>query len=254
MVRASPRRRGRPNAHARYDVEPDSPGRTGTDGYDQPEDHVEDHWRWRPDWAHDRACLWWYLTFEDHPQVADATEKLRRRLAEHPAADVVPAPWLHMTVGEVAFADQVPAVGVAAVADAVRQAVAGHNIWLELGTLTTMPGAVVLAAGPLEPWRGLAERVRSATEAAGAGPAVAESFWPHVTLAYVNRRVSRTALLHDLERDVPEIRVEPRALTLVAVTRRDRHYQWLVHDRAALGGRPGMSAGLAESGASLLGR
>jgi 2'-5' RNA ligase len=237
-------------------VPPSQLGRTPTDGYSRVEDHVDDHWRWRPDWAPGRACLWWYLTFEDHPEVADATETLRRRLADHPAADPVPAPWLHLTVCEVAFADRLPAAGVASVADSVREAVAAHHISLELRTVTTMPGAVVLAAGPLGPWRGLAERVRSATEAAGAGPAVAvaESFWPHVTLAYVNRRVSRTALLHDLERDVPEIRVEPRALTLAAVTRRDRHYQWLVHDRAPLGGRPGMSAGLAKSEASPLSR
>jgi 2'-5' RNA ligase len=219
-------------------------GGTTPDVDDSLED-VDDHWGWRPDWAHDRACLWWYLTFEDHPQVAAGTEKLRRSLADQPALDPVPAPWLHMTLCEVAFADQLPATRVAAVADAVRQTVADDSISLELAQVTTMPGAVVLAADPLGPLRALAEKIRSVTEAAGAGPAVAgtEDVWPHVTLAYVNRRVPRKALLVDLKGDVAEILVQPRALTLAAVTRHDRHYQWMVHDRVPLNGRPETSAG-----------
>ena len=213
---------------------------TGPNG-DHPDDWLDDHWRWRPDWAVDRACVWWYLTFDRHPEVAEATEPLRRLLAERPAVDPVPADWLHLTVCEVDFADQLTSA-LDAVVDAVREAVEEDEVPLELGPLTTMSGAVVLAAGPSRPWAELADKIRSATAATGVRcvPAPTEPFEPHVTVAYVNSRVPRAALLADLDAAVPEIHLQPGEFTLAAVTRRDRHYQWVVQGRAAL--RTGLPA------------
>ena len=38
------------------------------DTYPTDTSRLGEHWRWRPDWRRDRACLWWYL-FEDAPAV-----------------------------------------------------------------------------------------------------------------------------------------------------------------------------------------
>ena len=80
--------------------------------------HAE-HWRWRPDWKHDRACLWWYLTFEDAPAVRGLAQRVQHLLGRAPQLDLIPFPWLHLTLLEVGFADEVPAATVARQASSV---------------------------------------------------------------------------------------------------------------------------------------
>jgi 2'-5' RNA ligase len=194
---------------------------------------LKNHWTWRPDWRIDRPCLWWYLTFEDQPALAAALGDTRSALHRMREVDVIPPQWLHLTLTEAGFPDEVSedrvAAAVSTVADALRDQ---PPLTLTLGPLTTLPGAAVLAAHPIEALRVLHRTVREATAAAGLSPAQPgeEDFWPHVSIGYLNRRADRSALMSAASATVPtrtEVTVD--RVSLAAVTRRDQHYQWTVH-------------------------
>jgi 2'-5' RNA ligase len=189
---------------------------------------LEDHWTWRPDWAADRPCLLWYLTFTGQPVLADLVETARARLSSVAAVDPVPAPWLHLTLDDVGFEDEVAPEQVRDVVARVFAAVAEQPLPpLELGPVNTMVDALVLEAAPGDALVELRDLLRTCTEEVLPGAASAlDAFWPHVTLAYSNAPVGRAALLAALD-DLGEARlvVEPQ-LVLAAVTRREKHYQW----------------------------
>jgi len=189
---------------------------------------LSDHWTWRPDWAADRACLLWYLTFTEEPALAELVETARSRLSSVPAVDPVPSPWLHLTLDDVGFEDEVSAEQQRDVVAAVVDAVAERPLPpLELGPVTTMVDALVLEAAPGPELLSLRDLLRSCTDEVLPGATSAlDAFWPHVTLAYSNAPVGRAALLSALE-DLEDARVVVRPqLVLAAVTRREKHYQW----------------------------
>jgi hypothetical protein len=88
---------------------------------------VRNHWWWRPGWAPGRRLYAWHLTFGDqtltgglaslHRVVAD----YQAHLAEPPGLDLVPAEWLHLTVQDVSFADEVAEDDLVRIVAAVRQ-------------------------------------------------------------------------------------------------------------------------------------
>jgi 2'-5' RNA ligase len=194
---------------------------------------LRNHWTWRPDWHTDRPCLWWYLTFEDQPGLAAALRDVRAALHRMPEIDVIPPQWLHLTLSEAGFPDEVTEDRVRVVVSAVAGALRDQPpLTVTLGPLTTLPEAAVLAAHPLQALRQLRRTVREATAAAGLSPAAPgeEDFWPHVSVGYLNRRTDPSALMAAVSASVPtrtEVTVD--RVSLAAVTRRDQHYQWTLH-------------------------
>jgi hypothetical protein len=83
-----------------------------------------DHWGWRPDWQSERPCLMWYLTFEDQPELADLALRSHERLRRLGAVDLIPVPWLHLTLDEVGFVDAVGPEDVDRVVESVRAVLA----------------------------------------------------------------------------------------------------------------------------------
>jgi 2'-5' RNA ligase len=201
--------------------------------------HAE-HWRWRPDWKHDRACLWWYLTFEAAPAVRALARRVQDLLGGAPQLDLIPSPWLHLTLLEVGFADEVPATTVDRVAQLARAELEDFTSFdLELGPVRPMPGAVVLQARgkALAP---LHERLTDAVRTAQAGDAAGapRTFVPHVSVAYVNRDCDPGEVLGPLDgAELPSS--SPTAtvgsVRLAAVTRKRRHYQWTTRAVVPLG-------------------
>jgi 2'-5' RNA ligase len=194
-----------------------------------------EHWRWRPDWRRDRACLWWYLTFEDAPAVRGLARGAQELLGRAPQLDVIPFAWLHLTLLEVGFADEVPPATVDRVVDTTRKALEDFPSFdLELGPVRSMPGAVVLQAhgDALDP---LHERLTDAVLAARGAAAVGalRAFVPHVSVAYVNRDCDPHEVMGpldgaDLSSPSPSATAAATVtrVRLAAVTRERRHYQW----------------------------
>jgi 2'-5' RNA ligase len=200
--------------------------------------HLRDHWQWRPEWGVDRACLLWYLTFDSQPDLSRQAGLVRACLSAVDQVDVVPVPWLHLTLDDVGFADEVAPAHVAQVVESARAAVVG---WtppvLTLGPLAPMDDSVVLEAGPVAELVALRNRLRVATTTVLGPdrPGHLDEFRPHVTLAYLNDASPPDAVMGPLSclAAAQPVVAEPR-LTLASVTRRDRHYQWTSRAELAL--------------------
>lgn len=190
-----------------------------------------EHWRWRPDWHQDRACLWWYLTFEDAPAVRELARRVQALLGRAPQLDLIPLRWLHLTLVEVGFGDEVPATTVDRVVHAAREALEGFSsLELDLGPVRSMRGAVVLQARG-EALEELHERLSDAGVAAQGADRTRSlrPFVPHVSVAYVNRDCDPHEVLGPLDGvdlATPSPSATVSRVRLAAVTRRRRHYQW----------------------------
>jgi 2'-5' RNA ligase len=205
---------------------------------------VEDlrsHWQWRPEWEEERACLLWYLTFEDQPRVREHAGHLQLAMRGSRTIDVVPQEWLHLTLDDVAYADEVSPDQVERLARSTQDAVVDFDLPpLDLGPAVAMPEALVLQATPRRPLTELRDRLCALSAAAlgrGKEP-LNEEFRPHVTLAYVNDDCPVRSVMDPLADLAPDtVRVTVPRLTLASVTRRDRHYQWRSRAVLALAGR-----------------
>jgi 2'-5' RNA ligase len=197
-----------------------------------------DHWGWRPEWAAERACWYWYLTFDTQTITQAVGGPLLRAVEAVPWLDPVPPAWLHLTLCDVGFADELEPEVLPEVVTAVERAVRAEAadrlpMQLGLGPAAAMDDAVVLAAEPRDRLRHLRRAVGSATQRV-LGPQRPlfhrHEFWPHVSLGYVNRAVPRQAVSSALAGwpQAGSARVRVDRLTLASVTRRDRHYQWQV--------------------------
>lgn len=190
---------------------------------------LRDHWGWRPDWATDRPRLLWYFTFDSHPDLARAAQSAADRLLGVPTVDVVPVPWLHMTLDDVGFVDELAPGQVDRVLETARATVSGWRSGpITLGPLVPMADALVLAADRVEEIEDLRCRLRAATTAVlgPEAPSVLDRHLPHVTLAYLNSACEAAAVMAPLEPVEQQVVVAAPRLTLASVTRRDRHYQW----------------------------
>jgi len=201
---------------------------------------LRDHWQWRPDWALDRPCLLWYLTFEHQPELSQRAAAAHERLRGVATVDPVPLPWLHLTVDDVGFVDALSPDQVDETVASARSAVAG---WrpppLTLGPVAPMEDSVVLPVGPPGELHELRDRLRTATTTtlgATANDALGV-FRPHVTLGYLNERCDASTVMRPLESVTadPVVVSVPR-VTLASVTRRERHYQWTVRGEVPLAG------------------
>jgi 2'-5' RNA ligase superfamily len=199
-------------------------------------DVLIDHWQWRPEWTVDRPCLLWYLTFENQPRLRRTVERLQSRLVGVAEVDPVPPPWLHLTVEDVAFVDE---IAPRQVHDLVETAASAMEGWsappLVLGPVAPMGDALVLEARPSERLQELRERLRASTSVA-LGPEKVRGpleFRPHVSFAYVNACCDLRQVLEPMDDLLADrVLVSVPTLTLAAVTRRNRHYQWIA--RASL--------------------
>jgi 2'-5' RNA ligase len=202
-----------------------------------------DHTRWRPDWTSCRPLVWWYLTFDQVPVVAEHALRAAAPLDVLPHVDVPPPEWLHLTMCEVGFRDDVDdhrlEAGVAAVREALRDA---PPLDLRLGPVNSLHDAVVLEARPLDRLRDVRATVRGAMAEAGIDPVQRDEaqFWPHVTIGYLNAETDHHALMdevgtHAADAATAAVPISADRLELVEVTRADRHYRWRTLHSVRLG-------------------
>jgi hypothetical protein len=216
-------------------------------------DRFTDHWSWRPEWTEQRPRLLWYLTFEGVPDVHRLAEPAAGRLRDA-RADVIPSQWLHLTVSDIGFADEVDHPARVAGAAAVRRLLGGEGpLDLTLGPVAVLPGAVVLPAAPRGPLAHIRDALRCATAGAGTDPAddLDGEYWPHVSLCYVNRRTDHERLWAAV-RSAGQGTVGARCdrLAQALVTRRDGHYRWKVLHEVRLSQQPAERAPGQEGGSA----
>ena len=192
---------------------------------------LHDHWTWRPDWEVDRPYLLWYVDVQAPPELAEWLAETTARWRDEPRVDPVPLRWLHLTLDDVEFTDRLSREDTDAVVAEARHAL---RRWpassLTLGPLGPMHDAVVLHADDDGQLAEVRDRLRDATAQVLGPGALTElqTFQPHVSVGYVNDTCDPDRLLDPLGslRD-RRFRTIVRQVTLAAVTRRDRHYQWV---------------------------
>ncbi|MCW2806083.1 MAG: hypothetical protein JWQ93_38 [Marmoricola sp.] len=195
-----------------------------------------EHWRWRPDWTPDRIGLWWYLTFTDLPQVAATSREVTAALAGSPEVDVSPPSWLHLTLREVGFEDEVSPEAVEDCVIRTRRALAARLPFvLRVDAVGMLPGAVVLWVEPQDAVQDLRDQVAGREIAPADREGLLGPFArPHISVAYV-RRDGDPGPVQDLLPSPTPVQVPVSQVTLAAVTRRDQHYRWTVHTQVPIG-------------------
>jgi 2'-5' RNA ligase len=196
---------------------------------------------WRPEWTPQRTCLYWYLTFREEAIAEVVSDDVLRLVQEVGWVDPVPPRWCHVTVTDVGFTDELEPNDVEAVTAAVTDAVRDEGpLRLTFGPVQPDSSAVVLETGPLDRLRTVKEKIRRATALTlGARHADfhRDSYRPHVSLGYTNRAVDAKTVSRFLQAAPPvEGSTDVNALTLAAVTRLGRGYQWEVEAQVGLPG------------------
>jgi 2'-5' RNA ligase len=172
----------------------------------------------------------WYLTFQDEPELANRIAHAQSFLHGVASVDLVPAQWLHLTLDDVGFVDELAADEVDAIVSLARTAVEGvPRFSLSLGHVSLMVDAIVLLAAPESELRQLRDRLRGCTRTVLGSKARhrLRSFSPHVTLAYSNQAWDPGRIMEMSDSDASgPMSVRISRLELAAVTRSRRHYQW----------------------------
>lgn len=193
-------------------------------------ERTQNHWWWRDGWGPGTRYLTWHLTFEEATDLHDVAARAGAALRAVRGVDVVPVPWLHLTMTGMGFADDFAPSAVQANADAgIARAETVAVEPLVFDRLFLYQEGICLSA--TAPWlqelKALqGELVRAA---GGTAPRDDEPFHPHVSLAYFSGEISEHALHAALDRAAigPVVVPSPR-LSLIELGRDDRVYTWRV--------------------------
>jgi hypothetical protein len=181
-----------------------------------------DHWIPRAEWQPDRLLASCYLTVPEQHPVLETVLTCQRAVASMPEMDLVPVPWLHVTVQALDFVDRLPSQGVE------------DFVWTLGNELAALPPLQLRASGPalggsgaflvLEPAekifevrdvvRDVARRTLGLTHLYALPGQGDGGFPPHLTFAYSNTAVARAAVLERLA----SIQVDPVPLTLPSLS------------------------------------
>lgn len=208
---------------------------------------VRDHWWWRPGWHPGRRAYTFHITFEDEGLVAGVADLRRlaaeyqRRLAALSGLDLVPLRWLHLTMQNVGFTDDVSNTDCDAVVDRARAACSELAPFdLTFDAVEVRQEAIAFRPWPAEPVNRLREALRAAVSAVlGEVPEAPEhvhGFEPHVSLAYSNASGPAEPLIAAAQSvDVAPAKVQVRAASLIVLDRDERVYRWTTRAIIPLG-------------------
>jgi hypothetical protein len=205
-----------------------------------PDDHMRDHWWWRPGWHVGRRMYTWHITFDDQPQLHELVKAYQAALTSLSGLDLIPAPWLHLTMQGVAFTDEISWQEVADIIEAARERLAAqHSVSLTAGPALVDPEAIMLGLSSGEALYPVRNNIRAAiAEVRGAAKVPEAEQWnPHISIAYSNGDGTAACYIEALQ----TVRCFPASLTVPAVhlieLSRDTHlYQWTAKAEIPLAG------------------
>ena len=190
---------------------------------------MADHWWWRPGWQPGSRFLTWHLTFENAPDVHRIAAEYRRILHGLPALDLVPDPWLHLTMQGLGFAQDVADGDVAAIVEAARLRLAhipAFEISFDRPAVT--PEAIRWEAAPGEPVAAVRSAIRAAIgDVWPEVPERGDGFGPHISIAYSSSDGPAAPVLAAIG-SVPSAPATARIThaDLILLNRDHRMYEW----------------------------
>lgn len=204
----------------------------------QPET-MRNHWWWRPGWSVGRRFYTWHLTFDGQDDVHRLAAEYRSALAPLGAAlTPIPDKWLHLTMQGVGFVGEAEEEDVQAIADAARDRLATVPAFdLRIGPAVLDPEAVLLEVEPEGPVRAVRDAIREAIGAVlGDVPEKADSFTPHVSVAYSNSEGPAAPIAQVLGGlGIMPARARISAAELIVINRDNKMYEWESFATASLG-------------------
>lgn len=199
-------------------------------------ERTRNHWWWRDGWHPGARYLTWHLTFEEATSLHDAAQRAGGALREVTGVDVVPVPWLHLTMTGLGFVQDLAPSTVERIAEAGLDAATGLDVEpLVFDSLFLSEEGIALST--TAPWlQELKAREGDLVQSVG-GPAPSESqFHPHVSLAYFSREISESAVHDALDvAAIGAVVVPAPRLSLIELGRDDRVYTWRVVAQRTLG-------------------
>jgi hypothetical protein len=183
-----------------------------------------------------------HVTFDGLPPVTALAAAARSRLAGLLGLDLVPDEWLHLTMQDVGFSDEVTGTDREAIIAAATTSLAA----LPPVTVTTGPPVLaregilcwVAPAGALDPVRDAVRAAISEVRGSNRVPDSAEwARWsPHVSLAYANADGPAEPFRAALDGCTDVATVTVRAVDLIRLGRDRQMYEWEPIARLPLGG------------------
>ena len=178
---------------------------------------MTDHWAIQPGTDPQHRQLMWPVTLGADRTVIELTRQAHRRLAGIPGLDLVPPRWLHLTTLTSGPADAIAPGALAAMIEEAQHLLAAITpITITLSRVLYHPRAVMLDAGPAEPFKPVIEAIQTATRHARSSTVLYHDPWrPHITLAYSNGTQPAAPVIEALGRSLPARQVTIRSVSLV---------------------------------------
>lgn len=85
---------------------------------------LRNHWYWRPGHRPGRPFYAWHLTFNGQHDLHRLVAEYHQVLRDVPGLDLVPIPWLHITMQGIGFIDEVSDTDRDAIVDAAGRRLA----------------------------------------------------------------------------------------------------------------------------------
>ncbi len=193
-------------------------------------DRTRDHWWWRPGWGPGTRYLTFHLTFEDAPALHAAAARMGEALQGLRSVDVVPIPWLHLTMTGVGFAHDVSQITAADLVERVFSAARTLDVTpLRFDRLSLVREALALKADS-GGWIGELNGIQVEAIQDVCGVDLGEvAFHPHVSLAYFSGEVDEPGLVRAVEAvGLHDVAIARPRLSLLELGRDDRVYTWRV--------------------------
>jgi 2'-5' RNA ligase len=202
---------------------------------------LRNHWYWRPGHRPGRPFYTWHLTFDGQPDLHRLVTDYHQALRDLPGLDLVPIPWLHITMQGIGFADEVPDTDRDAIIDAASRRLATiPPPTLTFHHITIRPEAITLYPNPTEPVRTIRAEIRQAiADVWGINhvPDAADTYQPHLSIAYVNSHAEAPCIVEVLSAKNPDpARVVVTFASCIAQQRVNHSYQWDTHAAAHFAG------------------
>ena len=201
-----------------------------------------------------RRAYTFHITFEDEDLVAGVADLRRlaaeyqRRLAALPGLDLVALRWLHLTMQNVGFTDDVSNTDCEAVVDRARAACSELAPFdLTFDAVEVRQEAIAFRPSPPEPVNRIREALRGVISSVlgevPEAPEHAHGFQPHVSLAYSNASGPAEPLIAAVQSvDTAPATVRVRAASLIVLDRDERMYRWTTRAPIPLGSSAGRAS------------
>jgi 2'-5' RNA ligase len=179
---------------------------------------MTDHWAIQPGTGPQTSQLMWPIALGADQGATELAGQAHERLTGLPGLDLIPPRWLHLTTLTSGPVDDLAPDALAAMIEEAQRLLADiAPITITLGRVLYHPRAVMLDAGPAEPFQPVIAAIRAATSHAGQSTALYHDPWrPHITLAYSNATRPAAPIIEALGRNLPARQITISSISLVS--------------------------------------